>query len=527
MQGAIMVKEKDIWGVADAPVDGYASEGEMDTSKLVANQNRKKKKSGGFQVMGLSHNVYRGIMKKGYKVPTPIQRKTIPVILERRDVVAMARTGSGKTACFLIPLFERLKMHMAKAGARALILSPTRELALQTLKFTRDIGKFTGLRAAVILGGDSIEGQFAAIHENPDIIIATPGRFVHVCVEMELKLTNIEYVVFDEADRLFEMGFSEQLREIMARLPDSRQTLLFSATLPKMLVEFARAGLVDPVLMRLDVESKLSENLRTTFFKVNMEDKLAVLLYLLRCIIKPKEQTVIFTATKHHVEYLHMILEKAGISSTYTYSSLDATARKINVAKFQSKKVQCMVVTDVAARGIDIPLLDNVINYNFPAKSKLFVHRVGRVARAGRCGVAYSLIAPDEYPYLLDLHLFLSKSIRYASQEPKEEEEEDWNHIYGRAPQTLIDSEMDQIRQWHETSVDVDTMKQTTINAYKQYVKSRPPASNESIRRMKDEPLEQLMGFHPLLLTETSKQEKERNSMLEALKKVRPKTVNQ
>lgn len=164
--------------------------------------------------------------------------------------MAMARTGSGKTACFLIPLFEKLKVRSAKAGARALILSPTRELSLQTLKFAKELGRFTDLKTAVILGGDSMEDQFAVLHGNPDIIVATPGRFLHVCVEMELKLNNIEYIVFDEADRLFEMGFGEQLNEVVNRLPDSRQTLLFSATLPKVLVEFAKAGLSDPVLIR-------------------------------------------------------------------------------------------------------------------------------------------------------------------------------------------------------------------------------------------------------------------------------------
>ncbi|XP_025834304.1 ATP-dependent RNA helicase DDX54-like [Agrilus planipennis] len=178
---------------------------------------KKSKKGGGFQTMGLSFNVLKGITKRGYKVPTPIQRKSIPLVMEGRDVVAMARTGSGKTACFLIPLFEKLKMRIAKAGARALILSPTRELVLQTFKFIKELGKFTGLKAAVVLGGDSMEEQFSSIHGNPDVIVATPGRFLHVCIEMDLKLKSIEYVVFDEADRLFEMGFGEQLTEIVNR----------------------------------------------------------------------------------------------------------------------------------------------------------------------------------------------------------------------------------------------------------------------------------------------------------------------
>lgn len=208
---------------------------ETDADDVKPPEKTSSKKGGGFQSMGLNYNVIKGITKRGYKIPTPIQRKTIPLVLEGRDVVAMARTGSGKTACFLIPLFEKLKVRSAKSGARALILSPTRELALQTLRFVKDIGKFVGLRAAVILGGDSIDNQFSAIHGNPDILVATPGRFLHVCVEMELKLNSIEYVVFDEADRLFENGFGEQLTDIARRLPDNRQTLLFSATLPKVI----------------------------------------------------------------------------------------------------------------------------------------------------------------------------------------------------------------------------------------------------------------------------------------------------
>ena len=219
--------------------------------------------------MGLSQEVWRGVIKKGYKVPTPIQRKTVPLIMDGKDVVAMARTGSGKTAAFLLPLLERLKAPKT-TGARALVLSPTRELALQTLRFAKDLGRFTGLKFCCVLGGESMERQFAAIHSNPDVLFATPGRFVHLCLEMGLKLDSVEYVVFDEADRLFEMGLGEQLREILARLPDTRQTLLFSATLPRLLVDFAKAGLAEPTLVRLDVESKVPETLRLAFLQVSL-----------------------------------------------------------------------------------------------------------------------------------------------------------------------------------------------------------------------------------------------------------------
>ena len=311
-------------------------------------------------------------------------------------------------------------------------------------------------------------------------IIATPGRFLHISIEMSLKLNSIEYVVFDEADRLFEMGFKEQLNEILHKLPtETRQTLLFSATLPQSLVEFARAGLQNPVLIRLDVESKLSDKLKMAFLQCRQDEKLSILMYLLNHVIKPVknpaaagaqqgnnyhnyhnqqhhadgggggggsrrlEQTLIFVATKHHVEFLRELLEHMGYHVSYAYSALDQAARQINIAKFQAKKTSIMVVTDVAARGIDIPMLDNVINFNFPAKAKLFVHRVGRVARAGEYGTSISLVTNDELPYMHDLFEFLAKPIRFAGSEGSPD---DWNDVFGSVPQALVDIEKDSLQ---------------------------------------------------------------------------------
>lgn len=493
----------------------------LDTRGLVSEHNKKKKKSGGFQSMGLSFPVFKGVMKKGYRLPTPIQRKTIPVIMDGKDVVAMARTGSGKTAAFLIPMFERLKTHSAKVGARGLILSPTRELALQTLKFTKELGRFTGLKAAVVLGGDRMEDQFAALHGNPDIIVATPGRFLHVMMEMDLKLTAVEYVVFDEADRLFEMGFAQQLHEIINRLPDSRQTLLFSATLPKLLVDFTKAGLADPVLMRLDVDSKLSEQLKLAFFSLRSDDKPAVLLHILQNLIKPSEQTLVFTATKHHVEYLKELLDVAGIESSFVYSTLDQTARKINIGKFQRKKTNVMVVTDVAARGIDIPMLDNVINYNFPAKSKLFIHRVGRVARAGRSGTAYSLVGSDELAHMVDLHLFLGRPLKEAQKDSQAQDE----GLIGSVPQQLVDDEENFLRTAHDQSHDLVSLRQVAANGYKQYMKSRPCASSESVKRSKLIDVATL-PIHPLFKSDgvaTSEASASRIDILDGVRNFRPR----
>lgn len=478
---------------------------------------KSKKKSGGFQSMGLSQPVLRAVLRKGYKVPTPIQRKAIPVVMQEKNVIAMARTGSGKTAAFLIPMLEKLKCRVAKTGARALIFSPTRELAIQTMKFTKELAVNTNLKAILVLGGEKIEDQFAAIHESPDIIIATPGRFLHVVIEMDLKLSSVEYVVFDEADRLFEMGFQEQLQEVLNRLPSGRQTVLFSATLPKILVEFVKIGIEDPVLIRLDVDLQISENLKSSYLLCRNDDKSAVLLYLLKNVIDlSKQLTVVFLATRHHVEYIKDILERASISCSYIYSSLDQTARNINIGKFRTKKVGVLLVTDIAARGIDIPLLDNVINYNFPAKPKLYVHRVGRVARAGRSGNAFSLVSPDETPFLLDLHLFLDKPLKFSNTNMSDED-----GLCGNVPQSIVDDEADILQSWHNLSVDLSNMLKVTKNAYQQYLKSRSAPSNESIKRMKSLDVSSV-EIHPIF---NDKSELERSKILMGMKNYRPNTT--
>ncbi|XP_075159808.1 ATP-dependent RNA helicase DDX54 [Haematobia irritans] len=464
-----MVKVNELPGFPSMDSGGKDECGDLLKSKPSA----KAKKSGGFQSMGLSYEVVKGITKRGYKVPTPIQRKTIPLILEGRDVVAMAKTGSGKTACFLIPLFERLKRRDPTKGARALILSPTRELAVQTYKFIKELGKFMDLKTILVLGGDSMDSQFSAIHTCPDVIVATPGRFLHLCVEMDLKLNSVEYIVFDEADRLFEMGFGEQLNETLHRLPQSRQMVLFSATLPKLLVDFARAGLSDPVLIRLDVESKLPDALSLKFVYCRSDDRYTTLVTLLKYVIPSDAQTVVFAGTQHHVELISFILTGCGISNTSVYSSLDPSARKINTAKFVSKKVSVLIVTDVAARGIDIPSLDYVVNLHFPGKPKLFVHRVGRCARAGRTGTAFSIFSMDDAAHVLDLHLFLNREFNVNDSQ-----------AIGTVPQELLEEE-------HLTVMDIKKdhnisgVLRTSENAYKKYLSSRPVASTDSNARVK------------------------------------------
>ncbi|KAI9009565.1 hypothetical protein BC832DRAFT_551797 [Gaertneriomyces semiglobifer] len=535
--------ERDIAGSDDSGQEDSASdESSEDDSdedlsedeRLIAEQlktaNRKNKKSGGFQSMGLSYHTYKGVLQKGYKLPTPIQRKAIPIIMQGRDVIAMARTGSGKTAAFLIPLLERLKSHSAKVGARGLILSPSRELALQTLKFLKELAKFTDLRFCSLVGGESMDEQFTAIAMNPDVIIATPGRLMHLCIEMNLDLKTVQYVVFDEADRLFEMGFAVQLREILFKLPETCQRLLFSATLPSLLLEFAHSGLNNPALIRLDRDSKLPPDLHLYFLATTHEQKAAGLLTLFKSnVITADEMTVIFVPTKHHVEYIHALLASAHIDSTYIYGALDQVARTQHLNKFRSGKTKILVVTDLAARGIDIPLLDSVVNLSFPPSTKLFVHRVGRVARAGRSGKAYTLVSPDELPYLLDLNVYTSRPIILSSSITPDNTDFDPHAAYtttlihGAFPIPTLSMSTEHVQNTLHSDVNLQTMYESAENAYRKYSKTRPGASKESYTRAKDLHLTSPNpGIHPLFHSDTKSDEFAQADLLVALSRFRP-----
>ncbi|OXB41365.1 hypothetical protein B1J92_K01551g [Nakaseomyces glabratus] len=518
---------------------------------------KSKHKKGSFASFGLSKLILVNISKRGFRQPTPIQRKTIPLILQNRDIVGMARTGSGKTAAFVLPMIEKLKTHSSKIGARAIILSPSRELAMQTHSVFKEFSRGTHLRSVLLTGGDSLEDQFGMMMTNPDVIIATPGRFLHLKVEMNLDLKSVEYAVFDEADRLFEMGFQEQLNELLAALPSSRQTLLFSATLPTSLVDFAKAGLVNPVLVRLDAESKISDNLEMLFLSTKNDEREANLLYILQEVIKlplatpeqikqlndnkaddsdesaeededkkrrkrksfnrkampkanelPSEKaTVVFVPTRHHVEYLSNLLKDCGYLVSYIYGALDQHARKSQLYNFRIGLTSILVVTDVAARGVDIPMLANVVNYSLPASSKIFIHRVGRTARAGNRGWAYSIVSENELPYLLDLELFLGRKIlltpMYEALERLSKEK--WvaegndetlfqspkisytsRMVLGSCPRLDIEALSELYNNLMKANFDLDMAKKTALKAEKLYFRTRTSASPESLKRSKE-----------------------------------------
>jgi ATP-dependent RNA helicase DDX54/DBP10 len=367
-------------------------------------------------------------------------------------------------------------------------------------------------------------------------IIATPGRLLHLIVEMNLDLKSVQYVVFDEADRLFEMGFETALNEILHRLPAARQTLLFSATLPKSLVEFAKAGLQDPRLVRLDAESKISTDLKMAFFSVKQAEKDAALLTLLRDVIRvplasemepesaqdakgkgkaryreratAPHQSLVFAATKHHVEYLQTLLSTAGYAVSHIYGSLDQTARSFQMEQFRRGRTGVLVVTDVAARGIDIPVLENVVNYDFPQGARVFVHRVGRTARAGRQGWAWSFVTAVELPHLLDLQLFLGRPLSSTVPAGAGDEVYTENLVLGTFPREALDVEVESIRALDDVDHSLPSLRQVMGKGHAMYERSKGKASQASYKRAKEMAREGVWGLagaaetgvHPVLL---------------------------
>lgn len=485
--------------------------------------------------------------------------------LSGADTVVMARTGSGKTCAFLIPLLERLlasnEQHAAtgKKRVRAVILSPTRELSIQTLRVFSKLAADTGIRAVGIHGGEGMERQFDLLASGPDVVVATPGRLAHHVTEIpDFDLGGCQVCVLDEADRLLEMGFGMQIRQIARSMPSesaSCQKLLFSATMPKVLVEFTKSGFAtDPTVVRLDQEATVSADLRVAFLTCRSTDKDAALLHVLHQIRADREQhqshsplsphssskggssssnammsatrtglTLIFAATRHHVEYVATLLRASGAAPgggegdgvAMVYGSMDQEARKVNLAAFRSGRKPVLVVTDVAARGIDVPMIDHVVHYHFPPSPKLFVHRSGRAARAGRIGFCWALVEPDELPYMVDLHLFLGRKLTAgavdaeATPEGKDDDKSDKRRQqkeisytldemtpnmvhYGSVPESVVNVEVENVQRVMNSelggSLEAETLRALTKvcrNAMKQYRRTRVEPSREGVRRAK------------------------------------------
>lgn len=353
-----------------------------------------------FNSLGLSESLLKAIAKQGYTTPSPIQAQAIPLILKGKDVLASAQTGTGKTAGFTLPMLENLTQNPrnGKRKVRALVLTPTRELAAQVYDNVRAYSEFLDIRSAVIFGGVNQKPQVATIRNGVDILIATPGRLLDLENQRLLSLSNIEILVLDEADRMLDMGFLRDIKKITDLLPKKRQSLLFSATFSKEIKSLARDFLYNPVAVETATENSTVEAIDQHVYRVAKTSKTGLIIKLISD--GNWKQVLVFTRTKHGANRLCKKMDKAGISAAAIHGNKSQGARTKALAGFKDGSVRVLVATDIAARGIDIPLLPHVINFELPNIPEDYVHRIGRTGRAGANGKALSLVSADETSYL-------------------------------------------------------------------------------------------------------------------------------
>jgi len=365
-----------------------------------------------FTPLGLSAELLRAVADKGYGEPTPIQLKAIPVILEGRDILAGAQTGTGKTAGFTLPMLQRLNASPQSSGRRpirALILTPTRELAAQVEESVRTYGKYLPLKSTVIFGGVGIHPQIDKLRRGVDVLVATPGRLLDHVGQKTLDLSKVEILVLDEADRMLDMGFIRDIRKILALLPKKRQNLLFSATFSDEIKELADGLLNAPVLIEVARRNTAAELVSQVIHPVDRERKRELLSFLVGS--NNWKQVLVFTRTKHGANRLAQQLERDGIHAAAIHGNKSQGARTKALADFKRGAVRVLVATDIAARGLDIDQLPHVVNFELPNVSQDYVHRIGRTGRAGKEGEALSLVCVDEYTYLRDIERLLKRDI--------------------------------------------------------------------------------------------------------------------
>lgn len=364
-----------------------------------------------FKDLGLAEPLLRAINDKGYETPSPIQEKCIPVVLEGKDVLASAQTGTGKTAGFSLPMLQLLSQGREKHNrpVRALILTPTRELAAQIGEELNDYSRYLHLRYTVIFGGVNQNPQVRAIKQGVDILVATPGRLLDLHGQNLLRLDNVEMLVLDEADRMLDMGFQRDLNRIIHILPAKRQNLLFSATFSKEIKKLAQTYLTHPVSVSATPENTTVEKIEQRTIRVDKDRKTALTIKLISD--GDWQQVLIFTRTKHGANRLSEKLEKAKITSAAIHGNKTQNARTSALAGFKSGKIRVLVATDIAARGLDIPLLPHVINYELPNVPEDYVHRIGRTGRAGASGEAISLVGGDEVDYVTGIEKLLGEKL--------------------------------------------------------------------------------------------------------------------
>ena len=357
-----------------------------------------------FQDLRLSEPLLRAIGEKGYTDPTPIQQQAIPPVLEGRDLQGCAQTGTGKTAAFTLPMLQLLAAEPAPKGRRpirALVLTPTRELAIQIDECCRDYTRYTPIRHCVIFGGVNQRPQVDALQKGVDLLVATPGRLLDLIGQGYVTLDTIRFFVLDEADRMLDMGFIHDIRRILPLLPERRQTLFFSATMPESIAALAAKILRNPVLVTVTPPASVVETIAQTVHFAEKAEKSQLLIDLLSA--SDAQQVLVFSRTKHGADKLAKILNRAGIRSCAIHGNKSQNARVKAMNDFKSGECRVMIATDIAARGIDIDQLPLVINYELPEVAETYVHRIGRTGRAGHEGAAWSFCSEDEFEYLCDI----------------------------------------------------------------------------------------------------------------------------
>jgi ATP-dependent RNA helicase RhlE len=374
-----------------------------------------------FDTLGLSADLLRAVADEGYTEPTPIQERAIPVVLQGGDLLAAAQTGTGKTAAFVLPILERLRPHAnssfspARHPIRTLILTPTRELAMQVHDSVKAYGRHMPLRAAAVYGGVPIEPQLRELRSGVEILVATPGRLLDHTGQRSAQLNQVEILVLDEADRMLDMGFLPDIRRILELMPARRQNLLFSATFSEEIRRLAATLLRDPVTIEVAARNAVAELVRQTLYPVDAHRKTALLAHLMRR--DGLNQVLVFTRTKLAASRLASELDRAGIAATAIHSDRSQPERTRALEDFKQGRVRALVATDVAARGLDIETLPHVVNYELPFDPQDYIHRIGRTGRAGAAGDAISLCSPEEVDLLRGVQRLLKRAIPWQVEE--------------------------------------------------------------------------------------------------------------
>jgi ATP-dependent RNA helicase RhlE len=364
-----------------------------------------------FKTFGLSDPLVQGILAVGYTAPTEIQSEVIPAAIEGRDIIGCAQTGTGKTAAFVLPILNRLSHEKStkKKGIKSLIITPTRELAVQIEKAIVDYGRFLHLRTLAVYGGVSIEGQFKALRRGVDIVVATPGRLMDHMQRRTIDLRNIEVLVIDEADRMFDMGFINDVRKIVSALPQNRQTMLFSATISSEVKVLASGIQKSPKIIQIGQQHNPIETITQHLYPVQKEQKMSLLLYMLQNW--KMYSVLVFSRTKHGADKICHYLERAGIISVAIHSGRTQGQRQRAMDGFKNGKYQVMVATDIAARGIDVTGISHVINFDVPAFAEDYIHRIGRTGRATATGDAITFVSREEHKYLYQIEKFIGRQL--------------------------------------------------------------------------------------------------------------------